>query len=193
TLALGPTLGFRKTWAWGLPGWDDKPEIRGYDRGVLLGRHRVLGRVALAGSPNEGRPPEPLVCDNESNAQRLWGLGNRSPYPKDGINDYIVDGKASVNPDRVGTKAGLHYTLTVAPGQTTVVRLRLARVGDPADDWSPGSTAASAGTRASAGPHAASAGTRASAGQESALPRLDLRRNFDSVMNRRRREADEFF
>jgi hypothetical protein len=168
TLHLVPTLWFRNTWAWGLPGWEDKPEIRGYDKGVLVGRHKVLGRIAMAGSTVDGHPPAALVCDNESNAERLWGLGNRSPYPKDGIHDYIVDGKPSVNPDRVGTKGGLHYVLTVPAGRTAEVRLRLARVGDPADEWTPGS-------------------------ELEKLPRLNLRRNFDSVMTKRRKEANEFY
>jgi hypothetical protein len=28
-----------------------------------------------------------LFCDNETNAQRLFGVPGRSPFPKDGIND----------------------------------------------------------------------------------------------------------
>ena len=35
----------------------------------------------------EGRP-ELLFTENETNAQRLFGLANESPYVKDGINDY---------------------------------------------------------------------------------------------------------
>jgi hypothetical protein len=53
----------------------------------------VLGRRALSlkGSP------EALFCENESNTRRLWGLhGPR--YPKDGINDHVVNGAETVNP-----------------------------------------------------------------------------------------------
>jgi hypothetical protein len=78
TLHVLPTLWFRNTWAWGLPGWDAMPRIDGYDGGTLVARHRTLGRMVLAG---EGDPPA-LCCDNESNADRLWGLTSRSPYPK---------------------------------------------------------------------------------------------------------------
>ena len=77
------------------------------------------------------------MCDNESNAARLWGLENRSPYPKDAINDYVVNGADDVNPDRVGTKAALHYIVEVEPGATNEIRLRLAHVAGPADEWSP--------------------------------------------------------
>src|SRR5690606_9969746 len=116
-----PTLWFRNTWAWGLPGFDEVPQIHGYDQGTLVGQHRTLGRIVLAGENS----PQALVCDNENNAERLWGLGGRSAYPKDGINDHVVSGKPTVNPDRVGTKAALHYVLDVPPGQTRTVRLRL--------------------------------------------------------------------
>src|SRR5690606_15490570 len=80
----------------------------------------------------------------------------------------VVNGRPTVNPDRVGTKAALHYVLTVAPGETRTVRLRLALVATPADEWSP---------QAAARNHA----------------HLDLRKGFDSVFAARKREADEFF
>src|SRR5208282_3473395 len=52
---------------------------------------------------------------------------NRSPYVKDGINNYIVHGRqGTVNPDRKGTKGAAHYRLTVEPGQCRGVRLRLS-------------------------------------------------------------------
>ena len=40
TLHMLPTLWFRNTWAWGLPGWDDVPTIHGYDHGTLVATHR---------------------------------------------------------------------------------------------------------------------------------------------------------
>ena len=74
---------------------------------------RPAGRRAPHARPARARrrrhAAEPLVCDNETNAQRLWGLPGASPYPKDGINDHVVDGADTVNPAGVGTKAALHY------------------------------------------------------------------------------------
>jgi hypothetical protein len=59
-----------------------------------------------------------------------------TPYPKDGINDHVVHGLPTVNPELTGTKASLRYRLTVAPGQTTEIRLRLGnRDGDRASGW----------------------------------------------------------
>ncbi|BAY38701.1 hypothetical protein NIES2111_30490 [Nostoc sp. NIES-2111] len=71
---------------------------------------------------------ELLFTNNETNYERLFGLSNDSPYVKDGINDYVVNGKAAVNPQRVGTKFSAHYTLQFAPGETQVLRLRLSDV-----------------------------------------------------------------
>ena len=71
--------------------------------------------------------PELLFTENETNARRLFGVENRTPYVKDGINDYVVHGSAdAVNPEHAGTKAAAHYKLTVGAGETVVVRLRLA-------------------------------------------------------------------
>ena len=36
--------------------------------------------------------PELLFTENETNARRLFGVENRTPYVKDGINDYVVHG-----------------------------------------------------------------------------------------------------
>ena len=49
------------------------------------------------------------------------------PYPKDGINDHVVAGAPTVNPAREGTKLACWYRVTVAPGATVELRLRLAR------------------------------------------------------------------
>ncbi|MGB8253913.1 MAG: glucosidase [Pseudonocardiaceae bacterium] len=132
TLHLLPTLWFRNTWAWGLPGQDAVPEIRAGTDATLLGRHSELGTLALSGDG----APQPLLCDNETNTQRLYGVPGRSAYPKDGINDHVVAGAATVNPDGVGTKGALWYRLDVPAGGRAVVRLRLA-AGDIAHDPEP--------------------------------------------------------
>ena len=46
-----------------------------------------------------------LFTENETNNQRIFGTPNPSPYVKDGINDYVVDGKQdAVNPQNTRTK-----------------------------------------------------------------------------------------
>jgi hypothetical protein len=66
-----------------------------------------------------------VFCENETNDQRLFGSAPLTPYPKDGINDHVVSGKATVNPDRTGTKAAFWYEVTVPAGGTAELRLRL--------------------------------------------------------------------
>ena len=51
---------------------------------------------------------------------------NASPYPKDAINDFVVDGVAgAVNPDRTGTKVAAHHVLELDPGASAQIRVRL--------------------------------------------------------------------
>ncbi|HKG51425.1 MAG TPA: hypothetical protein VKB14_13375 [Actinomycetales bacterium] len=118
TIHLLPTLWFRNTWSWGRDPY--RPRIRVTD-GRLLAEHRDVGTLVLAGDGS----PEPLTCDNETNFQRLYGVPNQTGFPKDGINDHVVRGDQTVNPAGTGTKAALHYTLTVPPGGSVDVRVRL--------------------------------------------------------------------
>jgi hypothetical protein len=118
TLHLLPTLWFRNRWS-----WDPevaRPQIH-EKGGVLVAEDHALGTMTLTGS----QAPEPLFCDNDTNSQRLWNQPGPI-YPKDGINDHVVHGLGTVNPQRTGTKAALWYRLDVAPGATTDVGLRLA-------------------------------------------------------------------
>jgi Glycosyl hydrolase family 63 C-terminal domain len=122
-LHLLPTIWFRNTWSWG----EQKAEPRLRQASGLLDPAIVLDH------PTDGRrwlhcegSPELLFTENETNAKRLFGVESRTPYVKDGINDYIVHGvKEAVNPEHSGTKASAHYPLTVGAGETVVVRLRL--------------------------------------------------------------------
>ncbi len=120
TLHLLPTLWFRDTWSW-VPG-TPAPSITAGPAGSLVARHAELGELVLS---SDG-VPTPLFCDNATNTRRLWGQDGPA-FPKDGINDHVVSGAATVNPALTGTKAALHHVLTVAAGATVEVRLRLAR------------------------------------------------------------------
>ncbi len=100
-----PTLWFRNTWSWNFD--SPKPslsvgyahKIPGVDN-VVIG-HPTLGEHHLY---LEGAS-ELLFTENETNYERLFNSPNPSPYVKDSINDYIVEGKnGGINPDRIGTK-----------------------------------------------------------------------------------------
>jgi Glycosyl hydrolase family 63 C-terminal domain len=129
TLHLLPTLWFRNRWL-----WDPKvqrPSIH-EDDGRLVAADADLGTMTLQASGQ----PEPLFCENETNTQRLWSHPGPA-YPKDGINDHVLSGAPTVNPQRRGTKAALWYRLEVAAGETAEIRLRLASDrGDLTRSWS---------------------------------------------------------
>jgi hypothetical protein len=122
-LRLLPTAWFRNTWAWG----EGNPEPQLKRASDSPGPAIVLDHPETAKRwlHCEGSP-ELLFTENETNARRLFGVESRTPYVKDGINDYIVHGsQTTVNPEHSGTKVSAHYKLTVGAGETAVVRLRL--------------------------------------------------------------------
>jgi hypothetical protein len=133
-LHVVPTLWFRNTWSWGID--DRRPSITAHDLGVVADHHD-LGRFLLAGRPDgDGAAGAWLFCENETNVERLYAAAGRTRYPKDGINDHIVGGAASVNPRQVGTKAALWHRLTVPAYGEAELRLRLRRL-ESSDDPPP--------------------------------------------------------
>jgi len=160
TIDVLPTLWFRNIWS-----WTDAPMVPELRREAHDG-----GDVIVASHPDLGwrffyaeHSPELLFTENENNNERLFGTRNRTPYVKDAINNYVVHGRGdTVNPEKKGTKAAARYRLTVKPGASQVVRLRLSDA--------PPETAAPATAKASR-----------------------FGRAFDSIVDARRREADEFY
>jgi hypothetical protein len=127
TLHVLPTIWFRNTWSWGDSG--PRPLLKQADASRVKVSHPTLGERSFYA----GGAPEWLFTENETNTERLSRTPNRSPYVKDGINNYLVHGKGgAVNAKAEGTKASAHYRLTIAPGASETIRLRLAAsVGGP--------------------------------------------------------------
>src|SRR5882724_1534131 len=121
TLNVLPTVWFRNTWSWD-HATEPRPSLSRANTSVIELDHSVLGRRWLF---CEGAP-ELLFTENETNTQRLFNAPNATPDVKDALNDYLVHGAhQAVNPAQVGTKAAANYLLTVAPGETAIIRLRL--------------------------------------------------------------------
>ena len=131
TLHVLPTLWFRNEWNWNPAG--GKPGLIASEGGRRIeARHAELGEYHLEIGPNpDGSRPTLLFCENETNLQRIDGVPNTTPFPKDGINDHVVSGADTVNPAMTGTKAAVWYQLTVAPGATAELRLRLRHRARP--------------------------------------------------------------
>jgi hypothetical protein len=119
-----PHLWFRNTWAWDVDA--PRPSLQTGGPGQVTTTHPRLGDLQWALDADPGGDLAPvLFCDNDTNAARLFGEAESPAFPKDGINDHVVTGSPTVNPQAVGTKCAAWYQLTVDPGQTQVVRVRL--------------------------------------------------------------------
>ena len=134
-LNLLPTLWFRNTWTWG---YDfRRPSLSAVVPGIataelthealIRAEHDALGTYWLI-CQRDASGPELLFTENDTNYARLYpGARNSTPFVKDGINNYVVaDQTDAVNPELFGTKATARYRLTLQPGETKNIRLRLA-------------------------------------------------------------------
>jgi hypothetical protein len=161
-LHILPTLWFRNQWSW--QGAADRPLLERL--AAKPGQSAVKAVDAKLGERYllcEGDVPL-LFTENETNTQRVFGVANRTPYVKDGINNRVVLGDAAaVNPQEKGTKVAAHYRLTIGPGQSKSIRLRLS-------DKAP-------------------AASKSGNGRAGSL----LGGRFDEVMAERRSQADEFY
>ena len=125
TLQVLPTLWFRNDWSWG----EDiaRPILRQTAQdetgGIVALSHRELGERFFYAEGSSAL----LFTENETNTERLTGTPNTYPYVKDGIDNFIVYGnKDAVNPENTGTKVSAHYPLTLGPGESRTIRLRLS-------------------------------------------------------------------
>ena len=129
-LHILPTLWFRNDWR----SWisesnrsDEIPSLREIESAAgtseVTAKHSQLGEFLFS---CEGEVPL-LFTDNVTNHDRLSpGQPNASKYVKDGINNFVVEGnQGAVNPAKEGTKVSAHYRLTVGPGKSSTVKVRL--------------------------------------------------------------------
>src|SRR6516164_5399655 len=128
-LHLLPTLWFRNVWSWG--GTSARPRLRAIrEQGRTVGvrtAHPTEGQYTLRADA----PAEWLFTENDTNAARLWGAPNPSPYVKDAFHARVVQGQTeAVNPQEEGTKAAAWMQVQVSPQGARRIRLRLCR--DPA-------------------------------------------------------------
>jgi len=125
-LHLLPTLWFRNTWSW--QEGATRPRLEQLDSknktiSVVQAEHESLGKRYLYADGS----PALLFTENDSNTERLFGEMNASPFVKDGINNYIVHADTqAINPQQVGTKVAVHYSLLVDPAEPVELHLRLS-------------------------------------------------------------------
>jgi hypothetical protein len=140
-----PHLWFRNIWSWGpVPHPAPRLEIGGEDEGVALIAddsgllldpavpvHYRLGLRWLYG-PAGGVP---LLTDNETNGERAYGPGHisRKATTKDAFHRLLCEGERGAVGRGRGTKACIHYRMTVPAGGERALRLRFTgqRQRDP--------------------------------------------------------------
>jgi hypothetical protein len=119
-LTLLPQLCCRNTWSW--KAGVSKPTLAARSGSILV-TQADLGAFHL----DCDGAPELLFCNNETNVRRLYGQHGVAGYFKDAFHEYVVEGNHNaVNPALTGTKAGALYQLSVPPGASVSVRLRLS-------------------------------------------------------------------
>ncbi|MGE5893368.1 MAG: MGH1-like glycoside hydrolase domain-containing protein, partial [bacterium] len=197
TLHLLPSLWFRNTWSWGGDG-RKKPGIFAFDmeKGpvwAVHAEHPELGVYHLYGAEDA----DLLFTENETNAERLWGLPNSSPFVKDSFHRRVIhDEESAVNPEMAGTKCAAWYRLDVAGGSSATIDLMLTsekekesrqqtRGGNPGREIHHGTREGASMLR------------QAMSGlfdlESLAKKTEESFRKFDQVLEARRAEADEFY
>lgn len=123
-LTILPTIWFRNTWS---SGRDKRiPDISTLDERTMQIKHHLLGNFHVHFDESVS---ELVFCDNATNRVRLYNVPNKqSNFPKDAINDYIVDGKSTINPDKRGTKASAVYKIVIPAGKSRTVRVRMNKI-----------------------------------------------------------------
>ncbi|MEI8080524.1 MAG: glucosidase [Actinomycetes bacterium] len=120
TVHLLPQAWFRNTWTWTQDA--NHPTMTLTKPGTVEIAHAELGTRWWHVSD------EVIFCENETNNELLFGSPNASPTCKDGINDAVVGGDHNAVSTGQGTKAAVHATVTIAPGQTHSLRWRFSPI-----------------------------------------------------------------
>ncbi len=119
-----PQIWFRNTWSWGHN--PARPELKVEGPQTLLAHERHLGPLHWSADGPEGSGRGFLFTDNDSNRRLLWGVHNETPYVKDAFHDVVVAGRPQAsNPAARGTKAAAWFVLSLAPGASAEIRVRL--------------------------------------------------------------------
>jgi hypothetical protein len=123
-----PTVWFRNTWSWGCDqeGCNVRPRARRLDDALLALDEPSLGPLRLAFDKPGGIESELLFTENETNARRLYGMLNPSPWVKDAFHERVIEGRTdAVSPNGHGSKAAWWTRFRLLPGGSRTLRLRL--------------------------------------------------------------------
>jgi Glycosyl hydrolase family 63 C-terminal domain len=179
TLHLLPSLWFRNTWSWGKD--DRRPTLRktvGLENCQCVEvQHWQYGKrwLLCAGQP------QLLFTENQTNYERVFAGENPTPFVKDAFHEYVIHkNQAAINPQQTGTKMAAYYPLTLGPGDSTTLKLRLTDV-EPLGSLSPE-------------PHKVDITRAGHADRNEDVPAAnDFGAGFDRLFDLRQKEADDFY
>jgi len=125
-ISVLPTLWFRNLWSFGL--MDEKPRLELVNQKkekYVKSVHPKLEDYFFYFDENS----RTLFTENETNAERIFGLPNAHPFVKDAINDAVVNHKFDLFEGKTnGTKFSPVYELVIAGGESHEIRLRLSKL-----------------------------------------------------------------
>jgi hypothetical protein len=121
-LHLIPQVWFRNRWSWTSDA--TRPVLEVLTPELVRAVQEDLGERWLHVEPGS----TPLLCDNETNARRLYGAKDVEGTFKDAFHEAIVDGRAAaLATGTTGTKFGAHRRFVIAAGAEARMHLRFAR------------------------------------------------------------------
>ena len=99
-----------------------RPNMKSISENTVQSRSIRNGRYYLY---HEGG--EQLFCENETNNKRIYNFPNDVDYVKDGINDHVLHGEATVNPEKTGSKFAVWHHLKLEAGEEKSIKVRLSK------------------------------------------------------------------
>jgi hypothetical protein len=121
-IVVVPTVWFRNNWKWGYNTY--KGQTNASHEGCININH---DSIPVKKFYSRNINAESAFCDNETNHPKLQGTPYRgNTYFKDGINDYIIYGSNTVNPEKRGTKASFLIDEIIEARQSKTFDFRLS-------------------------------------------------------------------
>ncbi len=120
-LVVLPTLWYRNNWKWGYNEY--KPNLRFSKNGEINIEH---DSISIKKFYSRNRNCESVFCENETNTEKLYGTPKTGNFYKDGINDYIINGENTVNPEKYGTKSAFLIDQEIEAGESKTFDFRLS-------------------------------------------------------------------
>ena len=111
-----PHLWFRNFWKHNQR--FERPEMKSISDNSVQSRSTRNGRYYFYHEKGEQ-----LFCENETNNQRIYSVPNEVEYVK----DHVVNGEATVNPDKKGSKFAVWHKLRLKSGEEKTIKVRLSK------------------------------------------------------------------